>query len=280
MENKIKMIALDLDGTLLTDKKEVTRYTAETLERAVDAGAAVVISTGRPLTGLPEEVLGLKGVRYILTANGARIYDIKENKMLYEKLVDYRSAKKVLEVFAQFDALVEVYYDGQGYADAEKLENISHYLEDYYMGQYIASTRKGVGDVYALFEEKKRAIDKVQAIFPGEAERLRARKMLEDEPAISRLEITGALNTNLEINAEGVNKGKGLLRLGEILGIKREEIMACGDGNNDLEMMREVGLAVAMGNSCEEVLRAADYVTASNEEDGVAKAVEKFVLNR
>lgn len=280
MNGKIKMVALDLDGTLLNSKKEVTEYTAKVLEDAVDAGTAVVISTGRPLTGLPENVLSLKGVRYALTANGARIYDLKDNKVLYEKLVGFEEAEKTMEIFSQYDALIEIYYDGQGYADREKLENIFKYMPDYYMGKYIASTRKGVDSVRELFYKEGKAVDKVQAIFLSTDEKDEAVGRLRSESLLAELEVSGALTTNIEANAAGVNKGKGLLRLGELLGIRREEIMACGDGNNDVAMMQEVGFAVAMKNSCDEILELADYVTASNDEDGVAKAVEKFVLNR
>lgn len=280
MNTNIKMIALDLDGTLLTSKKEVSAHTAEVLEQAVDHGVAVVVSTGRPLTGLPNEVLNLKGIRYALTANGARIFDLKENKIIYEKLVSYDDAKKMMEIFGKYDALLEIYYDGQGYADEEKLTNISRYLEDFYMGRYIAATRKGVADVHALFGQQNQAVDKVQAIFKTEEEKRSVVQILREDPQLCRLEITGALSNNIEVNAEGVNKGKGLICLGELLDIDRTEIMACGDGNNDVEMMREVGLAVAMKNSCDEILEMADYVTDTNDNDGVAKAVEKFVLNR
>lgn len=280
MNSKIKMVALDLDGTLLNSRKEVTEYTAKVLEKAVDAGVAVVVSTGRPLTGLPEEVLSLKGIRYALTANGARIFDLKDHHIIYEKLVDFETARKIFEIFSKFDALTEIYYDGQGYADREKLENISRYLPDYYMGRYIASTRKPVESVEEFFLSEKKPVDKAQAIFRSVEDKDKAISLLMADPLLANLEITGALTTNVEINAVGVNKGKGLLCLGEVIGISREEIMACGDGNNDVAMMHEVGFAVAMKNSCEEILAIADYITESNDDDGVAKAVEKFVLNR
>lgn len=274
------MVALDLDGTLLNSRKEVTPYTAKVLEEAMAAGTAVVISTGRPLTALPKEVLKLKGIRYALTANGARIYDLEKNEMIYEKLVDYEVASKILDVFYRFDALYEIYYDGQGYADEEKLKQVDKYLKDPYMADYVSSTRKSVPNLRELFDSEKRSVDKVQAIFDVHEDRIEAEKILREDPELCRQEIAGALADNIEVNAEGVNKGKGLLRLGEILGISREEIMACGDGGNDLEMMREVGLAVAMKNSCDSILEEADYITDTNDNDGVAKAVEKFVLGR
>ena len=94
------------------------------------------------------------------------------------------------------------------------------------------------------------------------------------------MELVGSLKYNIEINAKGVNKGTGLVRLGRLLGIPREEIMACGDGDNDTAMLREAGFGVAMANAEEQVKRAADYITSGNEEEGAARAIEKFVLTQ
>ena len=91
-------------------------------------------------------------------------------------------------------------------------------------------------------------------------------------------ELVGSLQYNIEINAVGVNKGTGLVNLGKMLGIRREEIMACGDGDNDIAMLKEVGFGVAMANAEEKVKAVADYITESNNDEGAAKAIEKFVL--
>lgn len=118
-------------------------------------------------------------------------------------------------------------------------------------------------------------MDKVQGLFADMKEREQAWQELKQ---FDSLELVGSLKYNIEINAAGVNKGKGLLELGEILGISREEIMVFGDGDNDIAMLREVGFGVAMQNADEEVKAVADYVTGSNDEDGVAKAIARFVL--
>ena len=125
-------------------------------------------------------------------------------------------------------------------------------------------------------EDRQEVVDKIQALFTSVEDRDAARKEIEDVPGI---EITGALPMNLEINAAGVNKGKAMIELGKLLGIPREEIMAFGDGNNDLKMLKEVGTGVAMENAIPSVKEAADYVTLSNDEEGVAKFIEKYVLD-
>ena len=91
--------------------------------------------------------------------------------------------------------------------------------------------------------------------------------------------VVKGIPTNLEITVGGATKGNAILHLGELLGIKREEIMVCGDSQNDMEMIKAAGLGVAMGNAAPEVKEAADYITLTNEEDGVAAAIEKFVLS-
>ena len=91
--------------------------------------------------------------------------------------------------------------------------------------------------------------------------------------------MTSSLPTNLELNAGGVNKGRGLLALAKALGFAREQVMACGDSGNDAAMLKAVGLGVAMGNATPDILAAADAVTDTNDRDGVAKALERFVLN-
>ena len=117
----------------------------------------------------------------------------------------------------------------------------------------------------------------MQALFADLDERARAWKELE---TLEEVEIVGSLKYNIEVNAAGVNKGSGLVELGKRLGIEREEIMAFGDGDNDEPMLREAGFGVAMANAEEKVKAAADYITGSNEEDGVAKAIERFCTRR
>ena len=107
MQQKIKMIGMDLDGTLLNEKKELTAYSRKVLEQAIHQGVIVLVATGRPISGVPEELRTFPGMRYALTANGGRILDLKENKVIFESLVSTKSAEKILDVFEQYDTLKE-----------------------------------------------------------------------------------------------------------------------------------------------------------------------------
>ncbi len=269
------MIGLDLDGTLLTDRKEFTERSKRTLRAAIDSGIIVLIATGRPLTGIPEEIRNFPGMRYALTSNGAKVMDVWEERVVDEHLLSAKLAEKALEICGKYDTLQEVYYDGVSYAPEDKRDLIPRYHKNPNMWEYMRKTRTWTDDILQMVRESGRGLDKIQILFADMDERTKAWKELSE---VDGLELVGSLGYNIEINAAGVNKGTGLVSLGRLLGIKRGEIMACGDGDNDLLMLKEVGFGVAMANAEEEVKKAADYITLSNEEDGVAEAIEKFAL--
>ena len=272
---KIKMIGLDLDGTLLDSQKEISAYTLQVLQRAMQSGVEVVIATGRALCGVPKQVLNI-GIRYAVTANGARISDIQQDKVIYETSMDKKIAMNALHILNDYDAARELLIGGESHMELEKLRDIAAYIKSEAMAKYVRETRQEAQDLSEILENTQKSIEKVHAIFRKEEERQEAWKRIEQ---LEDIELCGSLGNNIEVNAKGVNKGQGLLRLGEVLGIKREEIMAVGDDLNDVEMIKTVGLGIAMENGQEQVKKYAQYVTATNDEDGVAKAITKFVFN-
>lgn len=278
MKHKIKMIGFDLDGTLLTDQKELGEYTVQILKRAVEEGIVILPITGRPLCGLPKEVTGLTGLRYAITANGARILDLKNAAVLKEQLVSVETAEKILDILGNYDSLREIYYDGTGYAEREKLEQIDHFFEEGPMAEYVRSTRQPVENLMDKFRKESREVDKVQGVFADLGEREAA---LDEIRKLEGVTITGALHNNIEVNAAGVDKGNALLWLAQYLGIAPEETMAFGDGNNDITLLEKAGTGVAMKNGIEEVKHAADRITEkTNDEEGAAKFIETYVLKK
>lgn len=276
MKRNIKMIGFDLDGTLLNSNKEISDYTRDVMREAVKQGVIILPATGRPLTGIPKPVMALPGIRYAVTANGARVVDVQEDKVLHEALLPYEKGKELLEIFAKYDTYREVYYEGFCYATADMVERIEEYMPIKPMIEYMRTTRRRVPDVEAMFHEKKMAVDKLQALFRDTETRDLAMKEVKEK--VQGAAVTSALGNNIEANGEDAQKGIALLKLGEILGIKKDEIMAFGDGSNDMDMIRRVGFGVAMENGIDEIKEAADYITVTNDEHGVAKAIEKFVL--
>ena len=275
MKRHIKMIGIDLDGTFLTTNKDVPGYSQKILKKAIDTGITIVVATGRPALGIPQVIREIPGIRYAVVTNGARVIDLQEDKVLMEQLLAKEKAKKALEIFSKYDTLQEVYYDGQGYAPKDKIERINHYHHNPHMWKYVRQTRKPIPDVHALVEQEDRDLEKTQAIFADMDERAMAWAELQQVEGIT---VVTSLHYNIEVNGAGVNKGTGLLALGEMLGIDRGEIMAIGDSDNDIAMLRHAKFSVAMANAIEEVKAVADYITLTNDEEGAAKAIEKFCL--
>lgn len=275
-KRNIKMIGLDLDGTLLDSNKVFTDYSRQVIAEAIRQGVIVLPATGRPASGIPKEVMGFPGIRYALTSNGARVLDMQEEKVLYERLIPYEAGEKLLDILQKYDALLETYYGGIGYANKEDLKVVERYMPSVPMRNYILNTRRPVEDVCRMYYREGRPADKIQALFASQEERRAA--FAEVKEKVPEITACGALDNNLEANSKEAQKGIALIKLGEILGISREEIMACGDGSNDAGMVRDAGFGVAMANAVDEVKEVADYVTLSNDEDGAAKAIEKYVL--
>ena len=275
MNHRIKMIGLDMDGTLLTTEKQLTAYTKQILQEAIQQGIEVVLSTGRSITGIPKELLETPGMRYAVTINGARIIDLQKNEVIYKNTLSMQKALELLDIIGEFDAIQEAFIDSVCYSSKDKLLHANDYFLHPSIAEYVLKSRTPVTDVRSTVVEKNQAVDKVNGMFRTVEDKKSSYELLTKVPGVV---VVSSLGNNWEINAEGTDKGSAMLKLGELLGIQREEIMACGDGMNDIAMLKAVGLGVAMANADPEVREAADYITTSNDEDCVAKAIEKFAL--
>ena len=150
---KIKMIGLDLDGTLLNDKKELTSHTRKILTRAIDQGVTVLVATGRPVTGIPEVLRNFPGMRYALTSNGGRILDLQEDKVLYANMLSYEMGAAILKIFGDYDTFKEIYFDGRGFVQADELLKVGEYLRNPAMANG-ADEVKEVADYITLSNEE------------------------------------------------------------------------------------------------------------------------------
>ena len=277
MDKKIRMIAADLDGTLLKDDKTVDPYTLEIISKVIKQGIIFVVATGRPYNGVPKELLDIEGMQYAITSNGARVVDISTGKAIIHKLLPREKGIKALEIGAKFDTLQEIYYDGQGYADRDKMQNVEKYHRNPNMWNYFRQTRKQVDSVMDMALNCEKDMDKMQILFPDLNDRELA---LEEVLKIEDINAVDSIGYNIEVNSKEAHKGAVLKELADMLSIDISEVMAFGDGDNDASMIKEAGFGVAMGNSGKMALEVADYVTETNDNNGVAKAIEKFVLMR
>lgn len=268
---KYKMIVLDLDGTLTNDKKEITPRTKEALMQAQAAGVHVVLASGRPTYGivpLAEELKLKENGGFILAFNGGKIIDCTNNEVLFEQKLDeqlvpllYQEAKQAgMEILTYQGECIAATNKDDKYVEHEAFINKMPIVQyDDFLNQLVYPINKCliVGDPSPLHELELRLANELEG----------------------KMEVYRSADFFLECVPLGIDKARSLDRLISSLGIQREEIIACGDGYNDLSMIRFAGLGVAMANAAEDIQSEADFVTLSNEEDGVAHVIERFILS-
>ena len=273
----IRMIGLDLDGTVFNDEKKITAHTKEVLAAAIRRGIVVLPATGRPQSGLPEEFLEIPGVRYAVTSNGGRIVDLESGEAVYECRMPWELTQQVIRQVRDVPGSVwEVYCDGKCLVEKEEYRYIEHPLMPQALKDYIRKSRIYVPKLTEKLRENRAGAEKMHMLFERTEDRDGTLELLRQN---QDLQVSIAAPFNLEINYARAGKGKGLLELGRLLGIRREEIMACGDSWNDWTMLKSVGFPVVMGNADPETKKLGAFITRSNEEDGAAYAIEKFILH-
>lgn len=261
-----KMLAIDLDGTLLTDELLISPDTVTAIQKAVGIGTIVTIATGRmfPSAKLIAQQLGINVP--LITYQGAIIKDINEQEVMYERLVPPDIAQKLVEIANEKEIHLQVYQDDILYSASEN-EKLITYCEasqvPYQIEPNLDKLAKN-GFTKVLFIDEPNYLntlqDELQTVF-GE-----------------RAHIAKSKKHYLEVTHPEANKGSALLHLAKMLGIERSEIIGIGDNHNDLELVTTAGLGVAMGNAVIELKDRADYISLSNNEDGVLHVIEKFIL--
>ncbi|MCA1064878.1 Cof-type HAD-IIB family hydrolase [Rossellomorea sp. AcN35-11] len=266
-----KMIVLDLDDTLLRDDQTISPRTKNALLQAQDAGVKVVLASGRPTYGMQWVAKELKLDQYgsyILSFNGSKIIDCRSNEEKYSRALSAETVHRLYDLSKREDVGILTYAD-----DAIIVEEPSEFAS-------IESELTGLPvNIVPSFKEAVTG-PVVKALMLKEANRLmEVEKKLQTE-LDGELSVMRSKPFFLEFTQLGVTKGASLDYLIKPMGIQAEEVIAMGDSYNDLSMLEFAGLGVAMGNAPQDIKEKADYVAASNMEDGVAEVVEKFVLNK
>lgn len=276
--NAVKLIALDLDGTLFNSQSQISAHNIDTIKKANEAGATVVISTGRPYSGLPFEQLKGSGIRFAITTNGSAIYEIESGKCLFEEAMDEDIILPILDFLLTKDIHMDAFISGKGYTPVQCVAAGQKLANPPALKHYILNTRVRVDNLPLFIHENQLKVQKMTLNFYPEGDifkdREEVRKYLESNPAVTT--VSGGYN-NLEFTRADVNKGVGLQKMAQLLDIPVAQTMAVGDTENDLAIIRAAGVGVAMGNATAAVKSAADYITTSNDEDGVAAAIAHFL---
>ncbi|KAB7706674.1 Cof-type HAD-IIB family hydrolase [Bacillus aerolatus] len=261
-----KMIAIDLDGTLLNDELIVSPRTVEAIQKAVERGTVVTVATGRMFRSAKQfaQQLGLNVP--LITYQGALIQDVEEKEVMYERPVPPKIAHKLIEIANEKNMHLQVYQDDILYAasDNDIIRRYADAVKVPYTVEPDLAKLAERGFTKALFIDAPNYIDDLQN---------ELRELFGE-----RANIAKSKPTYLEVTHPEADKGIALLHLAQKLGIDRSEIIGIGDNYNDLDLITTAGLGVAMGNGVDELKERADYISLSNNEDGVGHVIEKFVL--
>ncbi|MCL2249744.1 MAG: Cof-type HAD-IIB family hydrolase [Oscillospiraceae bacterium] len=267
---KFKLIASDLDGTLVNSEFKLTERTKSAILRAVDAGVIFVAATGRPLRGI-DIVNDLFDVDMpFIVFNGAAAYMGKSKKLLFESFLDYDLAKEAFDIGQKLNLGQVVWTDTRLRANRICPGTLRYNALYSNLDMPVISELSDIGDDASC-------ISKV--LWIAEPERIGELQVEMNAHFGDKLNCFSSLPFLLEFVSPSSTKGTALAEVGRILGIGSHEMIAFGDAYNDVSMLEYVGFSVAMANAHDDIKQACDHVTSSNDEDGVAVAIERFVLN-
>ena len=275
---QIRIIALDLDGTLLDSEKRLSEVNRTALADAAANGILVVPTTGRFFGMMPPAVRDLPFVRYAITVNGAQVYDRETDTAIVREELPLDKALAIMRFLDGFDVIYDCYQDNWGRMTKSMQDKAEEYAQDPHYVKMIREFRKPYPDLKSYLVEQGRDVQKIMLFARDPA--VRDALAAELPARFDGLAVSTSTFNNLEINVATAHKGRAIERFAAHFGWTLANCMAFGDGLNDLSMVRMAGIGVAMANAAPEVLAAADYVTLSNDADGVASALQHFGLNR
>ena len=269
-----KLVAIDMDGTLLDSKGRVSNRTRQAIYEASKKGVYIILATGRILKSAVNHAIELDLKKPIISSNGAVIID--ENKeIIYQKPINSRSVKEVTEI-GKSEGIYFHFYD-----DVSFYSNI--YIEEVFNFYNTDESKKSGNEI------KMNIFDNVDEIIGNKDINVYKFLFIDDDRSkldnlqyrLKSLEdicICSSWGNNLEVTDRDVSKGNGLKYLCNRLNISAKDVIAIGDNENDISMIEYAGLGVAMGNGVEKAKSISDLITSTNDEDGVAKIIEKYIL--
>lgn len=266
-----KIIALDMDGTLLNSEKKVSEKVKTALNKAREKGVKVVLATGRPIDGVRrylEELDLYKDGEYVLSYNGSLVQEITTGKIICKMGLKGKDLKYFYDLSKKLNVNIHAFSTERGLI----APRVSKYTK-------VEANINDIDINICDFNDVEEEEDIVKIMFIDEPEILdEAIKNIPKE-VFEKYGIVKSTPYFLEIINKDSSKGVGLKLLADEVGATKDEVIAVGDAANDLAMIEYAGLGVAMDNASDDVKSIADYITTSNNEDGVAKVVEKFILN-
>ena len=295
----IRLVALDLDGTLLDSQSQISPRTRQAIADAVGRGVIVLPCTGRPLASLPPLVAQLPGIRYAITTNGAAVWDMGTDPLgaVYSRYSDAiqrpthepvllerhclppETAREVFALYREYHGPLSIFSDGRSYLDGTGMA----LFQDRHIQRHSTEARQPddgrthvVRDLDEWMSRHAHEVEKM-CVFFGDPDL--ASSWLPRFRAIPGVEVVQGSPENIEVTAAGVDKGEALLTLADRLGIPRAQTLAVGDSENDRAMLEKAGVAAVMANGMPQIKALADLVTTADcDHDGVAEVFETLGL--
>lgn len=267
--NNTKVIVMDVDGTLSTNNRTISKKTKDALMKCQELGIILVLASGRPTNGLIELANELEMDKYnglLVSYNGSKVVDYTTKEVLFNETLSIEEAKKILNHIKKFN-ITPMIDDG-----------VNMYVEDL-KGPYVEYESEGGNFILKQVDDLENFInfEPNKILTSGEPEYLKEIFNEMKEPFNNDINCVFTASFYVEYTANGIDKAKAIDSVLKPLGYKRDEIIAFGDGHNDASMLAYAGLGIAMENAVEDLKEVADFVTLSNEEDGIAYALNKFI---
>ncbi|MCX7922181.1 MAG: Cof-type HAD-IIB family hydrolase [Clostridia bacterium] len=270
-----KLVAIDLDGTLLNSGKIVSERNKEAIKRAIEKGIKIIVCSGRIYAGAKGFARQIYTNEPLVACNGAVIKDIDTGEILYSNSLRHDDCLEVIEICRAKGIYFHVYIDDTMYTEKLGFSSLYYWKRNQELPEKDRVDIRVVESLRQVVKSSSTPPSKVVAISEDPIMLSCTRKHIEE---ISTISVMSSNYDNFEVVNHGVSKAKALSFISEKFGIKREEIIAIGDNENDYSMIQFAGIGIAMGNAEEIIKNAADYITLTNNEDGVAHALNKFVL--
>ena len=268
-----RLLAMDMDGTVLTSEKKISPRTEKAIHQALSCGKEVLFATGRCPSEMKEYFEAFPEMKYAMCLSGALILNIQTGETLTNITIPRQLAEKVLAEAEKLDAMVTVYAGHDVYVEHCRKGNMTYFNCQCFASLY-DQCAVWVDNIQETLDRQGDQIYKINLYCHTHEDWRKAAKILSSLP----LNYASGIPNNYEISPLGVNKGIGLSKLCEVTGIPMSETIAVGDEGNDLAMIQAAGLGVAMGNASDEVVEAADVMTADCDHDGVASVIETCLL--
>jgi len=272
---KYKLVVTDMDGTLLNNEGQVPDKNKEVLEKLQNKGVHVAVATGRIYTSarIFAKYLGIKTP--IIACNGAIVREIQNNEAVYASPMEKEDVLKVIDICQKHDIYFHFYTEDTLYTERLEKSALKYSEWNRTLKEEDRINLEVVNDIYKFVKYSDEKAFKL-IILNDDVDLLsRIRVELDEIPGIA---VSKSRYDNLEIMNRGVEKGKAVKGLADSLGVKREEVICIGDNENDISMIKYAGMGIAMGNAEEIVKETANYITDTNDNNGVAKALEKLLL--